>query len=289
MRRSSLASSVLALGLALPLALQEAPARVTYTVAVVRATGGYRRTIATGLASGPQGTALRLSLRTDTAVVEALFILEGGLDTAVTLTGRFYTARRAGRSRRGLPLWEQDDYERRAPLTWGTAARVYPFGAPRSRTRDSIWVELTATREPAGGGTRPSETLTATDSSVILTLEAVTRPRRAVVALTLVRGDTASAPRWIDLVVDAPARPVELVAGGGVRVLEVGLAPPEPSSDARTRALALDADVVCLRVGEPAGANPTRALCGRLTNVARRLPIGGADTLVATFTWPGAR
>jgi hypothetical protein len=64
---------------------------------------------------------------------------------------------------------------------------------------------------------------------------------------------------------------------------------PEAPRTERERALALDADVVCLRVAEPAVASPTRIVCGRINNVARRLPLGRGDTLVATFVWPGAR
>jgi len=50
----------------------------------------------------------------------------------------------------------------------------------------------------------------------------------------------------------------------------------------------LDADVVCLRLSEPA-LTSVSMLCGRLNNVARRLALPGGDTLVATFVWPAAR
>jgi len=30
-------------------------------------------------------------------------------------------------------------------------------------------------------------------------------------------------------------------------------------------------------------------VCGRLNDVARRLPLPGGDTLVATFAWPTGR
>ena len=73
------------------------------------------------------------------------------------------------------------------------------------------------------------------------------------------------------------------------RVLEFSLVRPEPTRVERERTLATDADVVCLRVGEPGGAQALQTVCGRLNNVAYRLPISGADTLVATFTWPAAR
>jgi hypothetical protein len=70
---------------------------------------------------------------------------------------------------------------------------------------------------------------------------------------------------------------------------ELRLTPPEPARTARERALALDADVVCLRLNEPGSATAANVLCGRLNNVARRLALPGGDTLVATFVWPAAR
>ena len=300
---------------------QAPPARVTYAVELVRATeDGGRWSLARGAVTGPQETALRLTLRTSAAEVEALFTLEPGAppDTTVSLTGRFFTRRRVGTSRRGLSLWEQDEYQRAATLVWGGTARVHPFGPPEAlggrAGADSLWLEIAVRRAAAGAGTRPSESLTLADSSVDLTLEGVVRPRRAVVFLTLVRGDTASAPRPVDLVAEGATREVRLTVGGSApggppgrtrgprtrggamiavagstRVLEVGLTRPEPPRTERERALALDADVVCLRVAEPAVASPTRTVCGRINNVARRLALGRGDTLVATFVWPGPR
>lgn len=262
--------------------------RVTYRVQVVRAAGGSHRTIAEGQASGAQGTALRLGIVADVGEVDVLFTVEPGPDSGAVLNGQFFSRRPAGTSRRGLPLVEEDGYTRDIEVAWDRLLRVYPFGDPRTRRRaaDSLWVELTLSREAVGGDTRPSETLTIADSSVTVTLAAVARPRRSRVSLTLVRGDSASGPRNLDLVVDAPASTITLGAGGGIRMFEVGLARPEPAGSARERALAFDADVVCLRVAEPGSSSPTRVLCGRLTNVARRLPLDGVDTLVATFSWP---
>jgi hypothetical protein len=115
------------------------------------------------------------------------------------------------------------------------------------------------------------------------------RPRHARVVLNLVRGETVSGPRGFDLVPEAPARRVQLGLGGRRTNLEIALARPEPSPSARDRVLALDADVVCLRVVAPDVAQPVGVLCGRLNDVARRLPLPGGDTLVATFAWPTGR
>jgi len=155
--------------------------------------------VAAGTVSGPQETDLRLSLRTDTANVEALLEVFPEPDTA-TLSGAFFGRRLAGRSRRGLPLWEMDAYRRATRVAWGATTRLYPFGQAREGQRRAIWLEVKVSREFVGGQTRPEETVTISDSSAVaLTLEAVVRPRRAAVRLTLVRGDTASAPQLLDI------------------------------------------------------------------------------------------
>jgi len=269
---------------------QGVTSRVEYDVTVVASYGGDRRVLATGRVSGPQETGLRLALHTDSADVAALFGVEHPAESTFTLVGDFFTERQLARSRRGLPLIEQDSYQRAMPLKWGTRARIFPLGVPRPNVVDSLWVEIAVTRSPTGALIKPSESATVVDSSIGMSLEAVVRPRRAVVWLTLIRGDTASPPRRLDLLVDAAARTIELPVGArGRRRLEFALARSEPSPFKRDRVLALDADVVCLRVGEPGGTGPVRSTCGRLNNVARRLPLEGDDTLVATISWPGAR
>src|SRR5207249_108886 len=149
-------------------------------------------------------------LRTDTAEVEALFQVTPLGDT-VTLAGEFFARRQVGRSRRGLPLWEEDTYRRLVRLAWSDTVRIYPFGAGK-------------------------------------------------------RGQDAK----------------------GLRV-ELGLTRPDPARSARERALALDADVVCLRVARPADTEPLGTICGRLNNVGRQLALPTGDTLTATFVWPGWR
>jgi len=269
---------------------QGVTSRVEYSVQVWRAGAGDHRLLASGVVSGPPETALRLALHADSIDVAALFVIGHAGDSTLTLVGDFFTQRRLARSRRGLPLWEHDTYQRSTPLRWGDTARVFPLGAPSSGAAESLWVAIAVTRWPAGALLKPSESETIVDSSVEMTLEAVVRPRRAVVWLTLIRGDTASPPRRLDLMVDAPARTLELPVGGRQRRrLEFALSRAEPPPFERDRVLALDADVVCLRVGEPGGSGPLRVTCGRLTNVARRLLLVGDDTLVATFTWPAAR
>jgi len=263
--------------------------RVTYRVRVVE--DGVRE-LARGSVSGPAGTDLRFSLRGDSAEIEALFqiVPAGGGDT-MTVVAEFFTKRRLGRSRRGLGLWEQDDYRRAVRLAWGDTARVKLFGRPRptaARTA-GLWVEIALERGFSGGEGRPAEEMQVTDSGTDIRLEAVVRPRRARVILNLVRADTVSGPRGFDLVPEAPARRVQLALAGRRTNLEITLARPEPSPSARDRVLALDADVVCLRVGAPDSAEPVGVVCGRLNDVARRLPLPGGDTLVATFAWPSGR
>lgn len=273
--------------------------RLTYRLEVVRADPAGPRTLAHGEISGPLETGLRLSLRNYTLEVEALLGVVGEEDS-LTVTAEFFSKRAVARSRRGLPLWEQDAYTRTVRLAWGDTIRIFPLGSPHSGGADSLWVALAMAREPAGGETRPAETVQiATESGLDVAIEAVVRPRRTVVVLNLVRGALVSAPRRYDLVPEGSSRRVEFVLSGpagagraGRRTLEVRLVRPDPPRSPRDRALALDADLVCLRVTEPladAPAAPAGVLCGRLNNVARRLPLAGGDTLVATFAWPGYR
>ena len=286
MRSSSSISGIFSL-VALLWAAQGPGTRVTYRVRVVQ--DGLLE-LARGSVSGPAGTDLRFALRDDTAEVEALFQIEPEADTVV-ISAEFFTKRRLGRSRRGLGLWEQDSYRRAVRLAWGDTARVHLFGRPRpSAPRDEgLWVHVVLVRGFSGGEGRPAEELEVLDPSMDILLEAVVRPRRARVVLNLVRGDTVSGPRGYDLVPEGPARRVQLAIAGRTTTLEIGLARPEPPKSARDRVLALDAEVVCLRIATPEVAQPVGVVCGRLNDVARRLPLPGGDTLVATFAWPAGR
>lgn len=263
--------------------------RLTYGVRVLRRDGGETRLLAAGTVRGPQETDLRLSLRTDTAEVEALLEVFPEPDTA-HLSGAFFSRRRVGRSRRGLPLWEVDAYRRATGLAWGSTVRLYPFGSAQAAQRHAIWLEIAVSREFVGGQTRPQEAVAIADSSLQLTLEAVVRPHRAAVRLTLVRGDTASAPKLLDMVPDAPGQSVTFVLGPRQsRTVEVTLTLPEPPRGGRDSALATNADVVCLRVLDTVSTEPARSRCGRLNNVARQIPLSDRDTLLATFAWPAGR
>ena len=280
---SSFSSIVLTLA-----ALQGPGTRLTYRVRVIEPDTAAPHVLASGAVSGPIDSDMRLTLRTDTAEVEALFQVTAVGDT-VSLGGEFFTRRRVGRSRRGLPIWEDDNYRRMITVTWSDTARVYPFG---SRSKEgTLWVELVLEREFAGGEARPAESFVVADSSLDFRLEAVVRPRRARVILNLVRGDTVSAPRGVDLVPEQPPRVVQLVLRGRSTTLFVSLTRPEPARSPRDRGLGREADLVCLRVAAPA-ALPGQTLgtiCGRLNNIARQLPLPSGDTLTATFAWPGPR
>lgn len=283
--RPDLLAAALVLGVA-----QGPTGRVEYGVRVVRAGPSGRAAVATGMVSGPPETALRLAVRGDSVEIEGLFSVDPGLDSQVVLIADFTTRRRVGHSGRGLPLWEHDGYRRTQPLLWGDTARVFVLGPPRRDATDSLWVELAVARRPAGAQIKPTSSVSAADSEWEVALEAVARPRRAVVWLTLVRGDTASPPRRMDLAIEGASRIMDLPVGlAQRRALEFALVRPEPARTERERTLATDADVVCLRVGEPGGTQSLQVVCGRLNNVAYRLPLTGGDTLVATFAWPAAR
>ena len=283
---SSFASVIVALS-----TLQGPGTRLTYRIRVIEPAAVAPRILASGAVSGPLDSDMRLTLRTDSAEVEALFQVTPLGDT-VTLGGEFYTRRQVGRSRRGLLLWEEDTYRRVVRLAWSDTARIYPFGTgkrPSNARPRALWVELILEREFAGGEARPAEGFDLIDSTRDFRLEAVVRPRRARVILNLVRGDTVSAPRGIDLIPEEPPRVVQLVLKGRATTLVVSLTRPDPARSARDRALALDADVVCLKVAPPDAPQPLGTICGRLNNIARQLPLPTGDTLAATFAWPGPR
>lgn len=276
-------------------AFQGPGTRLTYRIRVIEPAAVAPRVLASGAVSGPLDSDMRLTIRTDTAEVEALFQVTPIGDT-VTLGGEFFTRRRVGRSRRGLPLWEEDTYRRVVRLSWNDTTRVYPFGVGKGGSAfgtkaapRALWVELLLEREFAGGEARPAESFELVDSTHEVRLEAVLRPRRARVILNLVRGDTVSAPRPMDLVVEEPPRVVQLVLKGRATTLVVSLTRPDRARSERERALALDADVVCLRIAPPDAPQAIGSICGRLNNVARQLALPTGDTLNATFAWPGPR
>jgi hypothetical protein len=269
-------------------ALQGPGTRLTYRVRVIEPAVA-PRVLASGAVSGPMDSDMRLTLRTDTAEVEALFEVTPTVGDTVTLGAEFYTRRQVGRSRRGLPLWEEDTYRRVVRFAWRDTARVYPFGVGPGPSARALRVELILEREFAGGEARAGEHFELLDSTRDVRIEAVVRPRRARIILNLVRGDTVSGPRPMDLVLEEPPRVVQLVLKGRPTTLVVSLTRPDTPRSMRDRALALDADIVCLRVSQPAVLQPFGTICGRLNNVARRLPLPTGDTLAATFAWPGAR
>lgn len=284
--RALLFSSALALAAAI---LQGPGTRLTYRIRIIEPAEVAPRVLASGSVSGPLGTDMRLTLRSDSADIQALFQVTPSGDT-VTLGIEFVTQRRVGRSRRGLPLWEEDAYRRLVRFAWNDTVRIYPYAsAGRSTANRAAWIELVLEREFAGGEGRAAEEIDLSDSTRDFQLEAVVRPRRARVTLNLFRGSTVSGPRPMDLIPGEPPRIVNLVLGGRATALEVSLTRPARPRSARERALALDVDVVCLRVTPPGSADALGTICGRLNNIARQLPLPTGDTLSATFAWPGPR
>jgi hypothetical protein len=283
-------SAVIAAALVAALSRQAPNYRVAYQLRLIE--GG--RLLATAVVSGPPETALRLSLKRRAAQLEGLLATLPEPDT-VNLAGVFFSRRPAGRSRRGLPLWEEDSYRRWTRIPWGGTTRLYPLGppAPGGGGR-AAWVEITVTREFAAGETRATEEVTVVDSvsAVAFSARAVVPPRRVTVRLALVRGDTASSTRALDLVPETPGRRVAFTLGGkrsAASEFDVTLEHPDPPATGRDSALAVDADVVCLRVAVPGTSEPARTRCGRVDNVARRIALAGGDTLVVTFAWPAGR
>ena len=280
---ASLAAVALAGGLA---AQGGGPARrVTFRVRLLERHGADTAVLATGAVSGPVETQMRLLLRSDTLEFAALIGVTPEPDSAV-LMAEVYTRRLTGRSRRRLPVWEEDSYRRAVRIAWADTARLFPSGPPARMARGvGQWIEVVTAATSVGGATRPSEEVADVEGGPEFDVEAVARPRRVIVAVLLVRGDTVSAPSSFDLVLDAPARRVTLRR----RPLELSLARPEPAAAGQDRVLARDVDAVCLRVTAAGATEAARVVCGRLNNVARRLPLSTGDTLIATFGWPGVR
>jgi len=271
-----------------PLRAQTPNYRVTYRLRVVERLATETAVLATAVVSGPPETDLRLSLRTDGAELNGLLGTLPDLDT-VNVAGVFFTRRESGRSRRGLPLWEEDTYRRWTRVPWGGTARLYPFEPESVNQRHAVWVELTMSREFAAGETRASEEVTIMDSTVAFEARAVVPPRRVTVRMSLVRGDTASTVRVVDLVPETTGRRVRFTLGGETFDFDVTLERPDPPTTGRDSALAVGVDMVCLRLVVPGAAEPARIRCGRPDNIARRVALTGGDTLVATFTWPAVR
>jgi hypothetical protein len=284
--RASLAIAALGLGVAAP---PQAPNyRVTYALRAVERAGATTHLLATAVVSGPPETALRLSLHTRATELDGLLGTLPEPDT-VNLAAVFFGRRQAGRSRRGLALWEEDTYRRWTRVAWGGTARLDPFGPASASQRRAVWLEITVSRQFAAGETRASEEVTIIDSAVGFNAQAAIPPRRVMVRMTLVRGDTASSQRAVDLVPETTGRRVSFSLGGEKFDFDVTLERPDPPRTGRDSALAVAVDVVCLRIVVPGSAEGARIRCGRLDNIARRVALTGGDTLMATFTWPPAR
>ncbi|HTD70605.1 MAG TPA: hypothetical protein VK647_09105 [Gemmatimonadales bacterium] len=288
--RASLVVAALGVGVWVGVtAAPQAPSyRVTYHLRVVERAAGETRLLASAAVSGPPETDLRLALQARATELHGLLGTLPEPDT-VSLGGVFFTRRLVGRSRRGLPLWEEDSYRRWSRIPWGETTLLYPFGPPAVGQRRVVWVEITVSRGFAAGETRASEEVTVMDSGVGFTAQAVIPPRRVMVRMTLVRGDTASSQRAVDLVPETTGRRVSFQLGRETFDFDVALERPEPPRTGRDSALAVAMDVVCLRVIAPESPETARVRCGRLDNIARRVALVGGDTLMATFAWPPAR
>ena len=276
------------MGVSLGVAAQASNYRLTYHLRVVERAAGETRLLASAAVSGPRETDLRLALRGRSTELQSLLSTLPEPDT-VSLGGVFFTRRLVGRSRRGLPLWEEDTYRRWSRIPWGETTLLYPFGPPAEGQRRVVWVEITVSRGFAAGETRASEEVTVTDSTIAFSAQAVIPPRRVMVRMWLVRGDTASSRQSVDLVPETAGRRVSFRLGREKLDFDVALERPEPSRTGRDSALAASVDVVCLRVVPPESSDTPRVRCGRLDDIARRVALVGGDTLMATFGWPPAR
>src|SRR5206468_796558 len=101
--------------------------------------------LASAAVSGAPETDLRLGVRARMSELQGLLGTLPEPDT-VNLAGLFFSRRQVGRSRRGLPLWEEDSYRRWSRVPWGGTALLYPFGPPSVGQPHVVWVEITVGR-----------------------------------------------------------------------------------------------------------------------------------------------
>src|SRR3989475_6892762 len=169
---------------------------------------------------------MRLALRAGATELQGLLGTLPEPDT-VNLAGLFFSRRQVGRSRRGLPLWEEDSYRRWSRVPWGGTPLLYPSGRRGVGRPRVVWVEITVSRAFAAGETRASEEVTIIDSAIAFSAQAVIPPRRVTVRLWLVRGDTASSRQVIDLVPETPGRRGSFRLGREKLDLDVALEGPQ--------------------------------------------------------------
>src|SRR2546428_5540290 len=155
-RLSGRASSVvgaLGIGVSLGVAAQAPNYRLTYHLRVVERAAGETRLLASAAVSGPRETDLRLALRARATELQSLLSTLPEPDT-VSLGGGVFTRRLVGRSRRGLPLWEEDTYRRWSRSPWGGTTLLESLRPPAVGPRRVGWVGVTVRRGFAAGGTR---------------------------------------------------------------------------------------------------------------------------------------
>src|SRR2546427_2283773 len=151
--RASSVVAALGIGVSLGVAAQAPNYRLTYHLRVVERAAGETRLLASAAVSGPRETDLRLALRARATELQSLLSTLPEPDT-VSLGGVFFTRRLVGRSRRGLPLWEEDSYRRWSRIPWGETTLLYPFGPPTVGQRRGGWGGITLSRGVAAGGGR---------------------------------------------------------------------------------------------------------------------------------------
>src|SRR5713226_8640645 len=129
--------------------------RVTYRLRVVGRVGSDTGVLATGIVSGPPETKLRLSLRASGAELWGLLETLPEPDT-VGLAALFFGRRQAGRSRRGLPVWEEDSYRRWSRLPWAARRACIPSGPPDAARRPAPRPARCGSRSRSAMSSRPA-------------------------------------------------------------------------------------------------------------------------------------
>lgn len=133
---------------------------VRYTIRCTEVSRGMSRVLYAAHVEGPQATDFDVVLSDDQYEMKAFFVAEG--TGPVDLRVRVETRRRAGTSRNGLPLWEEDRQHHRLRVKLGQQIELLPFGS--AGPRGLLRLDITPTRIASAPVSIDIDTNTARDA-----------------------------------------------------------------------------------------------------------------------------
>jgi hypothetical protein len=133
---------------------------IRYTIRCTEVSAGKSRVLYAANVTGPQATDFDVVLSDDDYSMNAHFVAEGA--GPVDLRVRIETRRRAGVSRNGLPLWEEDRQNHRLRVAIGQQIELLPFG--KAGPRGLLRLEITPARIASAPVSIAIDTNTAKDA-----------------------------------------------------------------------------------------------------------------------------